>query len=343
MHHYQTSGRLRTKRALCEESLTLAEEMQDHALLETAHEELGSVLFFMGEPALALGHLEQCILPHYRSLTLDAGFESAVLSLGRTAWVLWMLGYPDRALSRVQEALALGEEMSRPHSLVLGIHYVALLHQARREASLAQERAEAVMMLSNEHGFTYWLEGGRHVRGWALATQGRCTEGIVELRQGLAAWHAMGASLGQTHILVRLAEAYQQCRRVKEGLRVLDEALVTVHEREERYYEAEIYRLKGELLLQSDAQGPTDNVEQMALDMHPRVREAEACFQTALQVARRQQAKSLELRAAMSLSRLWRSQRKHATARQLLAEIYAWFTEGFETLDLQEAKALLEA
>jgi predicted ATPase len=176
-----------------------------------------------------------------------------------------------------------------------------------------------------------------------LVEQGRLEEGIAQLRQGLLTWQAMGAGLGQTHILARLAEAYQRCGRAREGLRVLDEALVAVHEREERYYEAEIYRLKGELLLQSDTQGPTTNIEGMALGIHPGVKEAETCFQEALHVARRQQVKSLELRASMSLSRLWQSQGKHAAAYQLLIKSYPWFTEGLETLDLREARALLEA
>jgi class 3 adenylate cyclase/tetratricopeptide (TPR) repeat protein/transcriptional regulator with XRE-family HTH domain len=327
MHLNQTKGRLRTLRELCEEGLTLAEDAQDPALLETAHQEIGSVLFFMGEPAAALEHLKQCVVQHHRSLTLDAGFEPAVMSLSRASFALWMLGYPDRALAWAHEALAMARQLSHPHSLVIALQYSAALHSARREASLVQERAEAVMALSCEHGFTLWLAGGRLWCGWALAEQGRAEEGIAQLRQGLATYQTLGAGLGQTHFLARLAEAYKRGGYLGEGLRVLDEALVAVREREERYYEAEIYRLKGEfLLLQDSGSG-----------------EAESCLRQAFDVACQQQATSLELRAAMSLSLLWQSQGKRPEARQLLAEVYDWFTEGFETPDLREAKALLEA
>ena len=282
----------------------------------------------MGEPAAAIGYFERCVAQHHRSLTFDTGFEPSVMCLSRTGFALWMLGYPDQALSRVHEALALAQALSHPHSLVIALQYAAVLHSVRREVPLVQARAEAAMALSRERGFTYWLAGARLWYGWALAEQGRAKEGITELRQGLATWQALGAGVGQTHFLARLAEAYQRGGQFEEGLRVLDEALAVVHEREERYYEAELHRLKGELLLGVGV---------------GRGEELETCFHQALNVARQQQAKSLELRAAMSLSRLWQHQGKLAEARQLLAKVYDYFTEGFDTSDLLEAKALLEA
>ena len=162
-------------------------------------------------------------------------------------------------------------------------------------------------------------------RGWALAEQGQIEEGITHMRRGLAAWRATGAELVQPYFLTLLAEAYGKGERAEDGLAVLAEALEAVHHTGECWWEAELYRLKGELL-QAAGSG----------------NEAEACFHQAFDVARRQQAKSLELRAAISLSRLWQPQGKPDAARHLLAESYGWFTEGFDTADLREAKALLE-
>jgi predicted ATPase len=183
------------------------------------------------------------------------------------------------------------------------------------------------MTLCSEQGFEEWVVYGRILRGWALIAQGRAEEGIAQMCEGLGAWGAMGVELYRTYQLAQLAEAYGKVGQVDEGRRVLGEALAVVHNTGRRFYEAELYRLKGELLLARSAAHRA---------------EAEACFQRALDVARRQQAKSLELRAAMSLSRLWQQQGKRTEAYELLAPIYGWFTEGFDTADLQEAKALLE-
>ena len=241
---------MRTLQELCEAVLDPRRGYADLALLETAHEEMGSVLFFMGEPAAALSALGAMYCPqHRRSLTFDTGYEPAVVSLlscrlgAVDAWVSGSRPHDGR------EALALARELSHPHSVVFALQYSALLHQARREVPLVQELAEAVMALSIEQGFTYWLAGGRHLLGWALVEQGQVEEGIAELHQGLATWQATGAELGLTHILARLAEAYKQGGQAKRGLSVLDQALAAVNERGERHYEAEIYRLKGELSL----------------------------------------------------------------------------------------------
>jgi len=182
------------------------------------------------------------------------------------------------------------------------------------------------MALSTEQGFPYWLAMGTIVRGWALALQGQAEEGIAQIRQGLTAYRATGAEGARPYFLTLLAEAYAQRGQAEEGLAVVSEALETVEATGERFYEAELHRLQGELSLQL----PTPLVE------------AEACLQRALALARRQQAKSLELRAAMSLSRLWQRQGQRDAARDLLAPLYGWFTEGFDTADLQEARALLE-
>jgi predicted ATPase len=197
----------------------------------------------------------------------------------------------------------------------------------RREAAVTQERTEVQRALCTEHGFAYYLTWGTVLRGSALAAQGQWAEGIAQIREGLAAWRAIGARMPWSWFLALLAEACGRVGQVEEGLRALDEALEAIQTTEERVYEAEVYRLKGVLLLQQSAapQG-----------------EAEERLQQALAVARRQQAKSLELWAAMSLSRLWQRQGKRAEARDLLAPIYSWFTEGLDTADLQEAKMFLD-
>jgi predicted ATPase len=189
-------------------------------------------------------------------------------------------------------------------------------------------------------------------RGWALVAQGQDDEGIVQLRYGIAASQATGSDLTRPAFLVQLAEAYGRTGQIEEGLHVLAEALAAVHRTGERYCEADLYRLQGEFLLRQAEQGTSRTVppetellaeaERVgATDVSPRRTEAEACFHQALAIARQQQAKSLELRAAISLARLWQQQGERAKARQLLAEVHGWFTEGFDTTDLQEARALL--
>jgi len=238
---------------------------------------------------------------------------------------LWLLGYPDQALHQAQEAFSLAQALSHAYSLCFVLHFTSTLHAWRREIPLVQEKSEAVIALASQHGFARWLAGGKARRGWALVEQGRVEEGIAELQQGLTTWRAMRGELGLPGILARLAEVYGQCGRAEAGLDLVAEALALVHKNQEHYYEAELHRLTGELMLG------------IGRDVH----DAEPSFHHALEVARRQQAKSWELRAGMSLSRLWHQQGKHNAACQLLSGIYDWFTEGFATSDLQEAQALL--
>jgi predicted ATPase len=223
--------------------------------------------------------------------------------------------------------LRLAQELAHPFSLAYALASVSALHQLRREQQVVQERAEATIALSREQGFPYWLAIGTIRRGSALAAQGQGAEGVQQIQQGIAAWRATGADVNRPWFLALLAEACGKAGKAEEGLAAVAEALTVVHTRANRVCEAELYRLKGELQLML----ATDNAA-----------EAETCFRQALAVARQQQARSLELRAALSLARLWQQQGKRAEARQLLAEVYGWFTEGFGTTDLQEAKALLE-
>jgi predicted ATPase len=257
-----------------------------------------------------------------------------VLCLSHAAWALWLLGYPDQALERCQEALALAQELSHPFSIVFALNFAAVLHHLRRETQVAKERSEAVIALSTKHGFPFWIAGATTLQGWALAMEGEIEEGIAQMRQGLVAWQATGAEIGVPHYLALLAEAYGQAGQAEEGLSVLAEALASVDNTGQHSWEAELYRLKGELLLRC-----IEPVEMMQGEAEA---DAEACFRQAIQVARQQDAKSWELRATMSLSRLWQRQGRADQARQMLAEIYGWFTEGFDTPDLKEAKVLLE-
>ena len=264
----------------------------------------------------------------HRSLAFLYGQDIAVICRAWGALALWLLGYPTQALERIHEALTLAREMAHLSSQAYALDWAAMLHRFRREVEAAQDQAAAAITLSTEQGFALYAAWGTIVRGWSLAEQGQGAEGTAQIHQGLAFSRAAGIQAVLPYHLALLAEAYGKAGQGEEGLRVLAEALTMVNNTGERNYEAELYRLKGELLLQQGAESGN---------------EAETCFRQALDIARHQEAKSLELRAAMSLSRLWQEQGKRVEACVLLAPIYGWFTEGFDTADLQEAKALLEA
>jgi predicted ATPase len=199
--------------------------------------------------------------------------------------------------------------------------------QFRKDVPAVHEHAAAAVALATTQGFPQWTAMGTSLRGWALTMQGQGEEGLALVRQGLTAYRATGAALWVPYLCTVLADVAAHLGHPDEGLRVLAEAHTLVEQQEERWWEADIHRLRGVVLLR---QPGTPHAE------------AEACFQQACDVARDQEAKSLELRAAMSLARLWQQQGKRAEAYDLLAPVYGWFTEGFDTTDLQEAKALLE-
>jgi predicted ATPase len=328
---YLVRAEYQAARELGEQCLSLAHRVHDAALLLLAHLALGGTLYLVGELPPARAHLEQGLALYdpqeHRVLAFHYGLDLGVWCLSYVAWPLGLLGYPDQALTRIQEALTLAQELSHPSSLAAALYYAARLHYLRREGPAAQACAEAAIALSHEQGFALYLMLGTNVRGWALSAQGHVEEGMAQMCQGRAALQAMGATLWWPAYLAWLAEAYAGMGQAPEGLTVLTEALTIAHNTGERFWEAELHRLKGALLLSLSA------------DNHIK---AETCLRQALDVARRQQAKWLELRAAVSLSRLWQSQGKRAEAYALLAPIYGWFTEGFDTADLKDAKALLE-
>jgi predicted ATPase len=228
----------------------------------------------------------------------------------------------------------LAQKLSHPMSQAVALDYAAMLHQFRREEHAAREQAERAIAFCTEQGFAYYLAWAILIRGWALIGQGQIEEGMTQMRQGLAALQATGAELRRPYYLELLAEAYGRVGQAGDGLLLLDEALDLVHQTGEGWREAELYRLKGELfLVQAVGRGGVRTAPVM---------DAETCFHRALTIARGQHARSLELRTAVSLSRLWQQQGKRDQARELLAPVYGWFTEGFDTADLQEAKVLLE-
>jgi predicted ATPase/class 3 adenylate cyclase len=328
---YRTRGALPTTRELGEQLYRLAQREAAPTLLLEAREALGSTLFYLGEYAAARTHLEQGIAlidpATQRDQALRHGEAPGVRCLAVTAWTLWCLGYPAQALLRSQEALALAQALSHPLSLALAQHYAASLHYRRREVSAVQALAEALLTLATAQGFPVYIGHGTYWRGWMLAMQGQGEAGLAQMHQGLAALLATGQMLSQSLCLVLTVEAAGHAGQLAEGLRLLAETLTVLEASGRGDLLTEAYRLQGEFVLRQAVPNPA---------------QAEASFHQALAIAHRQQAKSWELRAAMSLSRLWQQQGKRDEARDLLAPIYGWFTEGFDTADLQEAKALLE-
>jgi predicted ATPase len=222
--------------------------------------------------------------------------------------------------------LALTRKRAFPNALIFAFSWANILYHFCRDVQTLQELAEELLALSTEYGAQMWIGAATIYRGWSLVEHGSLEEGLAEMRQGLATFRTTGANAFHPYYLAMLAEAYGKAGQIQEGLVVLDESLACVEKTGERFYEAEIYRLKGELML---AQGADEA-------------EVEDQYRRAIEVARGKQAKSLELRAVMSLSRLGQKQGRREQARQMLEEIYGWFTEGFDTADLQEAKKLLE-
>jgi tetratricopeptide (TPR) repeat protein len=353
---YLAQARFQTARELAEQCCTLAQRMPNPASLQEAHVILGTTLYYLGELVSARAHLEQGIALYYshhgRPLASSRETDPGVACLATMSWVLWMLGYPDQALTRSREACALAQQLAQPYSLAYALALASGLSKFRREAQRTREQAEATIALAREQGFVGWLSVGMAWRGWALVEQGAVQEGLAQINEAMRL--AVRGELGQSQRPVRLAEIYGKAGQADEGLRVLAEASAAISKTDERRFEAEVYRLKGELLLQRALEqdtrqaaaletSPSTEAEHTGVtDASPLHIEAETCFRQAIEVARSQQAKSLELRAVMSLTRLWQQQGKRKEAYDMLERIYSWFTEGFDTRDLQEARALIE-
>jgi predicted ATPase len=326
-----TQGQVAAADEWARQLLDLVQRQPDTEFVVEGHYVMGTMASDLGGFVAARTYLEHsCRLsdtvPSPRAV-LRGGFVRGVPPRIWLARGLWALGYADQARQRGQEAVALARQGDHLPSQAYAECFVGLVCQCRRDVAATRAHADALMAMAAAQGWPLRADQGRILQGWALAMQGEAAAGVALLRQGLAS-PDVGPTLLRPHWLALLAEAYGRAGQPEAGLQVLAEAVTRMATTEMRWSEAEMSRLQGVLRLQLAS---------------PEVPQAEACFQQALEVARRQQAKSLELRAALSLSRLWQQEGQRAAARELLAPIYGWFTEGFDTADLQEAKALLEA
>lgn len=265
----------------------------------------------------------------HRYLAFLYGQDPGANGRSQFAWLLWTLGYPEQALQRTREALAMAGELAHPYSLAFAQGLAALLHMLLRDAPAVQAYAEDCFCTATEHGFAYWLAFASCFRGWAFVEQGQIQEGIALIRHGMTLYETMGTQAARPQQLTMLARAHGRAGQVDEGLALVHQGLMLMQDHEEPLYEPELYHLQGELLLQ--ARGQRQQVQAGA----------ERAFLQAIQVARQQGARSWELRAVTSLCRLWLAQGKRVQACERLTEIYGWFTEGFDLADLQEARALL--
>jgi DNA-binding winged helix-turn-helix (wHTH) protein/predicted ATPase len=342
-------GELQPTRELGEQLLRLAQNRQDPVLLLQAHHALWPTLVYLGQLTSGRTHWERGIAlynpRHHPPLASHyGGHDPGVCCRNFAQVALWLTGYPGQALTKSHEALTLAQELAHPYSLALSLEFAARLHHLRREEQVARKRAEAVIVLSREQGFALTSAWGTILQGWVLVKQGKEEEGIAQIRQSLSALRARGTEIMRPYHLALLAEAYEVVDQREEGVSVVAEALDIVQKTGERWYEAELYRLKGQLTLQQSKVQSSKSKVPSTQPLTPSTQaeaEAEACFLKAIEVARKQQAKMWELRATVSLARLWQQQGKKKQAHKMLAKIYGWFTEGFDTKDLQEAKALL--
>ncbi|WP_089934644.1 adenylate/guanylate cyclase domain-containing protein [Candidatus Entotheonella palauensis] len=327
---YQSRAEHQKALGLGEQLLSLVRHENDAGPLMRAYSRIGTSAFYLGDLIAARQYLEQVVAcydpqsPQSRVvLSIRDNDITARVWLART---LWYLGYPDQARAASREACDQARTVSNPNDLISALNYACRVHLYCGEYRIVEQQADALIALSNEHDVLIRAASGLFMRGCALASQGQWAEGLPQMHQGLSEWRAL-AKGSQTYFLARIAEAYSFAGQPEAGLRIIDEAFTIVAEQEERFCEAELYYLKGILSSQ--------------LAEAPRL-ESERCFLRALETARQQEAKALELRAAIGLSRLWQKQGKGRDALERLAAVYHWFTEGFDTPDLQAAQILLQ-
>ena len=325
-------GRARHERALdlAEELLERAQQSQDSAARAAGHLVMAVSLIHMGKQTIARRHCQEALdlydPDQHRPIAFRYGLEIGTAVNAYCSWTLWLLGYPDQALEHGLQSLDFLERIKHPYTESRALYWNTVLHEFRREWPIVDERASSAMQSAGKHGFALVLATGQIMQGASIAATGQGKAGLQQMRDGLDAYQATGGLFQRTYLLAKFAEALNAEGLPEEGLEALQEAAKLAETSSEFYYESEIHRLRGELLL---AASPKDAAE------------AEACYQQALEVARRQEAKSLELRAAVSLARLWWQQGRQKDAHELLAPIYGWFSEGFDTADLIDAKELL--
>lgn len=305
--------------------------MHDPALALQAHQALGMTAFCRGQPAVCLHNVEQVATIYnpaeHRDHSSWFGQDPGVICKSFGAVVLWLLGYPDAAKQQSEAAIRMSEDFS-PTSQAVALHFAAMVHQLRREAPWVRHYAERSRAIGSEHGLSFWRAGGTVLSGWAIAISDSPSEGLARMRAGLRDWRATGSVTYETYYLGLLAEVLTLQGQQVEAQTMLEEAFPLVDRTDERFYEAELYRLRGELRLRL-----ADSPDALA--------DAEHDFRHALEIARQQEARMLELRAAASLARLDAKNDAPASASQVLAGVYGAFAEGFETADLKDARALL--
>jgi predicted ATPase len=313
----------------------LRKALGDSSSAPRYHNALGVVSLYSGDFALALDHLERGIElsgSHEDGPTRSPVFRlvpPGVTCAIHAALALWAMGYPDRSLARAREALARARALDHPFSVSYACHLAAGLHQWRGEPAAMQQLEDEALVHDTEHGFALFLAAGLVQRGWLLAQHGQGEAALEQMLEGLARHREIGDSALIPASLTLIAEVFQKLGRPGEGLAAVTEALTVARQCRQHYWEAELHRMAGVLTLQTrESQDRGD-------------RDAESHFLEAIEIARRQRARSLELRAAMSLSRRWADRGKASLARALLADVYVWFTEGFTTADLREANELL--
>jgi class 3 adenylate cyclase/predicted ATPase len=328
---YHVRGELETAREVGQQLTDLARKVQNPALTVEAIRALGVSLFWLGAVETANADLERGAalydLDLHRSHAFLYGIDPGVVCLSYSALASWALGYPEKALMRSDRALSLARELSHRQSLALALVWAAWLRLLRREVPRAREQVEVALALCTEDGFPLWTAMAVILLGWIEAQEGQVEEGTERIRKGLDDLRATGTGLFGPSFLALLAEAHERAGLPERGLCRLEQALAMTRRNGERFFESEIRRLTGVMMMQLPGSGTGD---------------AEASYHEALEVARRQRTKSFELRAATSLARLWRDHGRRAEARDLLAPVYGWFTEGFDTPDLKDAKALLD-
>jgi DNA-binding winged helix-turn-helix (wHTH) protein/predicted ATPase len=331
--HNIVHARYTTALELAQQGLRLATQRNTHFAVGQAHRALMVTYLFLGHLIRAAHH------ETYGLTSIDAEtYATRVATYGpdtggaHGALLSWLLGYPDAAERKALAAVDCSRRLSPPFSLASALCFGGMIYSFRGDVAAAQRFAARATRFAGKYGIVPWSAPASIVSGWALTERGAVFEGITKMRSGLEGWRATGASTTQSLHYTVLAEALMKAGQIQAARTALDEALAMIERTGERWFEAEVQRLYGELLLQPARRSIPE----------AQFKAAEAQFRRALAIARRQRAKSLELRAAMSLSRLWRQQGTTTPARQLLSKTYAWFTEGFATKDLIDAKALLE-
>ena len=335
-HHF-SQAELKTAHRMAGELLRLTKEVPIDAVLLGAQMELGMSSLYMGNSFSARQYLERCLELYDARLYRGQTFlDIEVSSLSLLSHALWLLGYPDQAVDTSRRAVGLARQLAQPFSLAYALQYMLILHWLAQDSQATQRVGQELFRLAQQYGFSSFSSLEATHQGWLLLEAGRAGEGMRRIVAGLEGYRSVQIALARPCFLSILAQAYGKAGQAEDGLRVLSQAQELVRKTGERWYEAELYRLRAEMGWQESQRAKGKSQRSKLED------EAEESLQRGLHIARRQEAKSLELRVATRLARLWLDQRKTTQARQLLSEVYAWFSEGFETADLRAARVLLD-